>query len=148
MKLERQLSTAREAEQRLLQGFLQGGLQHLNTQAAQESGALNIGLHARSRRGSIPVASAAAAGQPRRASLAASKLDTDRVFMQPQRLASGDLEAALAAAVAARARAPDLAAVREAAVSRRRSLQRQLTNLSKVGLMVNGFVDLWGSAGV
>ena len=122
LRLERLLSSAREAEQRLQRA------QALPQRAAEESdtkGQYSLQPRTPSRRGSSFASSsgASATGPWHRASMAAP---------QSQRLSPDALEAELAAAVAARARAPDLAAVREAAVLRRRNLQRQLTSISTV----------------
>ena len=61
-------------------------------------------------------------------SFARARHDADKDTVPPH-TALGE---ALAATVAARARAPDLAEMRQAAVTRRRGLQRQLTSLGMV----------------
>ena len=122
LKEELALSRGREAEQRL---------QHAEAvpqRAAEESDTkLQPSLQPQtpSRRGGsfASTSGASSRGPSRRSSTAAP---------QPQRLSPDALAAALTAALAARARAPDLAAVREAAVMRRRNLQRQLTSISTV----------------
>lgn len=86
-------------------------------------------VHPRFGKSSLTSNAAGAAAQGLRMdSFARARHDADKDTVQPH-MALGD---ALAAAIAARARAPDLAELRQAAVARRRGLQRQLTSLSMV----------------
>lgn len=122
LRVELALSRGLEAEQRLqhAEALPQRAAEELDTKVQY-----SLQPQTPSRRGGsfASTSGTSSRGPSRRSSTAAP---------QPQRLSAEALAAVLAAALAARARAPDLAAVREAAVLRRRNLQRQLTGISTV----------------
>lgn len=119
--LQRRLSMAREAEQRLLLVSATLPRSRIKSQSIQ-------------RRSIYNAVAAAASAKPRTAAGRSGAVRSEGPLAYNEGLPAEALKAALAAAVAARASAPDLASVREAAVCRRRSLQRKLTTLSTVML--------------
>lgn len=122
LHLKLALSRGRDAEQRLqsANALRQRDLEDLGKKVLQPRTPCRRG-------GSFASTSGATStGPSHRASMAAP---------QPHQVSADALDAALSAAVAAHARAPDLAAVRKAAVLRRRNLQRQLTSISMVHIL-------------